>query len=120
MRLCLCGCGRHVKGRADKRYAAPRCRKLVSRRRRSHLQIQHSKGGVRRPGDGKLDTKCVTPTDTKVEKASVHCSGCGKNLPRVIGPLPCLAYCRDCVEEGLCPCSRRPSWHSKLQGARRN
>ena len=30
----------------------------------------------------------------------VHCAGCAEPMPRLEGPLPVAAYCRDCVDGG--------------------
>lgn len=31
---------------------------------------------------------------------AVHCAGCAEPMPRLEGPLPVAAYCRDCVDGG--------------------
>jgi hypothetical protein len=130
MTLCACGCRRPVKGKHGKQYFSPACRKRVSRRREalrstrrplpmSHFQIQNAQEGSRTPGNGKTDTNPVTLPDTKCGNSSVHCRSCGQTIPTQRGPLPCPAYCKDCVDQELTPSDNRPPWHARVYGGRR-
>jgi len=130
MRFCACGCGRPVRGKFTKRYASIACRQRARRRREatestrrplrvSRNQIQNAEGGAGTPRSRKSDINRVTPTDTNVGKASVHCRSCGTPLPKIIGPLPCPAYCKECVAQRLTPSDIRPPWHAKVYGGRR-
>lgn len=114
MRLCACGCGRRVTGRRNRWYFSTACRMAATRKRRLRYHIQIAEGGARRPGRPKTDTNRVTDSDTNVKISSVHCSGCRKTLPKLIGPLPCAAFCKQCVADGTAEEYVRRPWHSNV------
>ena len=96
-RLCACGCGRPVTGRRSKRFYSDACRvrahrgsgpEIAANGPRAAENPLHSGGAVSQGGD-------VTLADTKL--CAVRCSGCWCVLPRLRGPLPVRAYCRECV-----------------------
>ena len=86
---CECGCGRSVEGRrTTRRYSSASCRKRAERAR-------GGQGGLSNPRSDSVH-EGVTLTRSR----PVHCAGCAEPMPKLEGPLPVAAYCRDCVDGG--------------------
>jgi hypothetical protein len=99
-RLCACGCGQPLTGRKSKRFYSDACR--VKTHRRGVPQIDSKVPPVaENPLQGSEAVSQDTPvTETYLEPREVHCRGCGSLMPKLEGPLPVPAYCRECVPGG--------------------
>jgi len=99
-RLCACGCGQAITGRRSRLYASDACRKRFTRGSPPHhtAPLRGRSGRESRTRDEPAtSTPDVRVIDT--EPRPVHCSGCWSLMPKLQGPLPVPAYCRECVDE---------------------
>ena len=99
-RLCACGCGQPVTGRRSRRFYSDACR--VKAHRRGAPRVNSKVATVAEnplQGVGAVSQDTSVP-ETYLGTREVFCPGCGSPMPRLRGPLPVPAYCRECSPGG--------------------
>ena len=111
-RLCACGCGQPITGQRSKKFYSDACRKRFVRSARPHNAPQTSPLAreTRTRTKPAMGTPVVRESDTN--PTEINCP-CGRPLPRIYGPLPENAYCKECVQDRRCPCYNRPAWQHR-------
>jgi hypothetical protein len=97
-RLCACGCGRPLKGQKSQRFFSDGCRKRANRAPAPRHNTPQHDPGAREPRtqpEPAPGIPGVRALDTNPRE--VFCAGCGSPMPRLEGPLPVPAYCRECA-----------------------
>ncbi len=94
-RLCLCGCGRTVTGQRSKKFYSDACRKRFDRGSAPRQDASLASSVDR---ESRTNTQ-IAPGISAVRELDreVHCSGCWSLMPKLSGPLPVPAFCRDCA-----------------------